>query len=131
MRWIRSNMRLGAWCALFALALQLALSFGHVHLDGGLKSPRSGLTALFAKTVPAAIPDVPALPSSHDPNGQAADFCDICALIHLAGTLVPAASPALPLPAVFSLTPLPIISADRELAASRPFSFRARAPPLA
>src|SRR5262245_22163548 len=33
MRWFRSNMRLGAWCALFALMTQLALSFAHVHLE--------------------------------------------------------------------------------------------------
>jgi hypothetical protein len=130
MLWIRSNVRFGAWCALFALTFQLALSFGHVHVDGGLKAPRPGPTALLAASAPAAIPDASGLPSSHDPNGQAADFCDICALIHLAGTLVPATSPALPLPAVFRPLVLPI-SADPAPAAARPFSFRARAPPLA
>jgi hypothetical protein len=33
MHWIRKNNRLGAWAAVFALAIQLVLSFGHVHLD--------------------------------------------------------------------------------------------------
>ena len=32
MRWFRSHARLGSWLALSALALQLALSFGHIHL---------------------------------------------------------------------------------------------------
>src|SRR5258708_34669461 len=43
MLWVRTNRRIGAAVALFALAVQLALSFGHVHLDKA---------ALFA---PAAI----------------------------------------------------------------------------
>jgi hypothetical protein len=130
MHWIRSNVRFGAWCALFALALQLALSFGHVHVDAdGLKSPRTGVIAYLAAPA-TALPDDPALPSQHSPNGLAGDFCDLCALIHLAGTLVPAEAPVLPLPAVFSPLPLPI-GADREFAASRPFSFQARAPPIA
>jgi len=32
MRWFRSNIRLGSRLALFALAVQMALSLGHVHL---------------------------------------------------------------------------------------------------
>ena len=31
MHWVRANRRIGAWVALFALSLQLVLSFGHVH----------------------------------------------------------------------------------------------------
>jgi len=34
MRWVRSNTRFASWLALFAFALQLTLSFGHLHLDG-------------------------------------------------------------------------------------------------
>jgi hypothetical protein len=129
MHWIRSNLRFGACCALFALALQFALSFGHMHADAGvLKFPRLGATGHLV--VPAAIPDVSAVPANPDSNGHAGDFCDICALIHLAGTLLPAASPALELPANFGTLQLPI-AADHDLSASRPFSFRARAPPLA
>ena len=33
MRWIRTHRRLGSRLALFALAVQLVVSFGHVHLD--------------------------------------------------------------------------------------------------
>ena len=34
MRWFRSNIRAGSYVALLALAVQLVLSFGHVHLNG-------------------------------------------------------------------------------------------------
>jgi hypothetical protein len=128
MRWIRSNVRFGAWCALFALTLQLGLSFGHVHADGGLKAPRLGLAVLLAKAAPVA--DAPAVPAKHDPNSLAGEFCDLCALIHLAGTLVPAVAPALPVPAIFGSAPQPV-RIDPEFAASRPLFFQARAPPLA
>ena len=33
MRWLRSHIRFGSWSALFALTVQFALSFGHVHFD--------------------------------------------------------------------------------------------------
>ncbi len=33
MGWFRSRSRLGSYLALFALTFQLAVSFGHVHLD--------------------------------------------------------------------------------------------------
>ena len=31
MRWIRDHARQGSWLALFALVLNLGLSFGHIH----------------------------------------------------------------------------------------------------
>src|SRR5262245_32631294 len=47
MGWLRSRSRWGSYLALFALAFQLALSFGHVHIEGG--EPLSGhASALFA-----------------------------------------------------------------------------------
>ena len=33
MRWVRTNRRWGTWLALAAMALQLVLSFGHIHLE--------------------------------------------------------------------------------------------------
>ena len=33
MYWVRSNRRFGSWAALFALAIQLVLSFGHIHIE--------------------------------------------------------------------------------------------------
>lgn len=132
MRWIRSHVTFGAWCALFALAVQLTLSFGHVHgisrgLFGAVNTERVALQSL------PLLPDVaavPAQPSRHDPNGAADDFCAICASIHLAGTMAPAVAPSLPLPVVFKPVPF-TASIDRDLAAVVPHSFQARGPPIA
>ena len=125
MRWIRSNVRLGAWCALAALALQLVLSFGHVHLEGGTATAPELALAASAPASDTANP-----PSNHEPNGHADDFCAICALIHLAGTTTPATAPVLELPVVFSPVPF-AVSTDRDLAAAVPLSFQARGPPIA
>jgi len=40
MRWVRGHRRVGACVALFALALQLVLSFGHIHLADIASLPR-------------------------------------------------------------------------------------------
>ena len=124
MGWFRSNLRSGAWCALFAMALQLALSFGHVHLNNLVSQKQApGISEQAPATGPNGEPGRSKSGAAHDP-------CFICRLIHLADTLVPAALPSLSLPVVAS----PIrhaIEIDREPAASRPSFFHARAPPLA
>jgi hypothetical protein len=130
MRWIRSHVRLGAWCALFALAVQLVLSFGHVHLNGGSStSVPSALSTRLMAPAPSAASEAPALPADQDSDGQAGRFCDICALIQLAGSVTPAAAPVLASPATFDAVAFDR-SADTELVAPSPFFFRARAPPL-
>jgi hypothetical protein len=124
MRWIRSNVRLGAWCALFALALQLALSFGHVHVEGGTAAAAQSALAASVPDSDAANP-----PSNPEPNRQASDFCAICALIHLAGTVTPATASVFETPVVSASAPF-ALRADRAPASATPLSFRARAPPL-
>jgi hypothetical protein len=124
MRWIRSNVRLGAWCALLALGAQLVLSFGHVHLEGSATTPELALAA-SASASDAANP-----PSNDEPKGHAGDFCAICTLIHLAATATPAMAPALELPVVFSPVAFSA-NPGRDLAAASSLSFRARGPPLA
>jgi hypothetical protein len=124
MRWIRSNVRIGAWCALAALVLQLVLSFAHVHLEGGTATA-PGLALAASPVSDTANP-----PSNDEPKGHADDFCAICALIQLAGTMTPATAPVLELAIVFSPVPF-AASTDRDLAAVSPLSFRARGPPLA
>jgi len=47
MRWFRDTLRQGSWLALIALAINLGLSFGHIHAIGG-KVSRPGLAALAA-----------------------------------------------------------------------------------
>jgi hypothetical protein len=119
MRWFRSHSRGGACLALFALALQLVVSFAHVHL---------GTTPLTVGAVSAQVAADPAeQPGS---NGLAVDRCAVCTLIQMAGSLVPAASPSLPLPVIAS--PLRLAAGiERERPASLPPLFQARAPPIA
>jgi hypothetical protein len=122
MRWFRLRARLGSWLALSALTLQLVLAFGHVHLD------RTAPLTHNAATAAAAVPNDPAAPDS--PDGLADDYCAICALIHLAGSLVPTVAPALHLPVAFERSTFePVVTAG--LTASSLSLFQARAPPIA
>ena len=127
MRWFRSNVRFGSRLALFALALQIVLTFGHVHLSG-LGSALSWSAASATASKSAA-----SLPNSSSPvqkPGGAADFdCPVCALIQLASTSAPAVAPALPVPAAFNRLRLEAPEQLRR-AVSLYFSFQARAPPL-
>jgi len=116
MQWVRSNIRLGARTALFALAFQLALSFGHFH---AVAAPTAA-SIQSTQQLPAPAPD-----SDQHPD----DFCAICAVIALASTAMAAAPPALPIPQAFELTHPPI---DATFVHPRPAraAFQSRAPPL-
>lgn len=127
MRWFRSRSRLGSYLALFALAFQLAVSFGHVHLER-VAPPSVGASALAQ-----AQPSAPDLNAPSNPTGRedlADDHCPICTLIHLAATLMPAEMPSLPLPTVVGRLRLEL-AAEFDLTASHAALFRARAPPIA
>jgi hypothetical protein len=118
---------LGSYLALFALAFQLAVSFGHVHLER-IAPPSTGASALAA-----AQPSADDLNAASNPAGRenvADDCCPICTLIHLAGALVPAETPSLALPSVFGRLRLEL-AAEFDLTASHAALFRARAPPIA
>jgi hypothetical protein len=127
MRWFRSRKRAGSYLALFALAFQLAVSFGHVHLEriAPLSAPAS---ALVGAQIPAADLNAPSNPAGRE--DLADDRCPICTLIHLAGALVPAEMPSLPPPTVFGRLRLEA-AAEFDLTASQSALFRARAPPIA
>ena len=127
MSWFRSRSRFGSYLALFALAFQLAVSFGHVHLE------RTAPLAAGASALAGAPPSADDLTAPSNPAGRehlADDRCPICTLIHLAGALVPAEMPSLPLPAVFGRLRLEA-AAEFDLTASHATLFRARAPPIA
>jgi hypothetical protein len=124
MRWFRSNARGGSRLALFALAVQLAVTFGHVHLQG--------LALASTKAAPIALADRSAQAVTADPNRKSrgsADYdCPICALIQLASTSAPSAAPVLPAPALiggFRLETPDELRSD----VSAYFSFQARGPP--
>src|SRR5262245_55259530 len=130
MGWFRSRSRWGSYLALFALVVQLALSFGHVHLEGG--APVSGhASALFAVHPANAAAAAAVEPAGQEFPALADDHCPICTLIHLAGALVPAAAPTLPQLAVFGRVPF---AAAVEFDIDQPPYYSplgARAPPLA
>ena len=126
MGYFRSHSKLGSYLALLALAFQLAVSFGHVHLD------RIALTAAGAMALASAWPSADDVKVPR-PTGRADvvdDFCPICALIHLAGTLVPAAPPSLPLPSIVGSLRLEAL-VEFDWTAAQGALFQARAPPIA
>jgi Protein of unknown function (DUF2946) len=122
MRWFRRNVRFGSWCALVALAVQLVLSFGHLHIA------TSGVAATAlasAESFSGAPEDSPA-PSKHS---RVADYCTICASIHLAGLLTTEPSSVLA-PHRSSAVRLTVgVEATPSDHSGLPFN--ARAPPLA
>src|ERR1700730_13311060 len=129
MRWVRSNVRFGSWCALFALAIQFIVLFGHAHrTDIAWPSGSSPLSALGTEVPSAAVPNAPSSPSK--PAGLAFDYCAICAVMNLAGSVVPAAAPGLPVQVAISRVRF-WTTLDVSLAALPHLLFQARAPPLA
>jgi hypothetical protein len=126
MTWFRSNRSSGAGLALFALVLQLVLSFGHVHAT-------DLVSAAAAQSQSAAAPqsgDAPTpAPPTKKPNG-AGDICAICALIQLVNTSVASSAPLLPQAiATYSIHWSIASDFNAPPPPRRPFS--ARAPPLA
>src|ERR1700730_2591004 len=98
MSWLRKKRGSVAWLAFFALACQLLLSFGHVHLG----KPGGGLAALAAAVDSGG--NSTAAPPSPPPKNPASfpdDFCAICANIGLASALVVPVSPSIVAPNSF------------------------------
>jgi hypothetical protein len=124
MRWVRRHERVGRWVALFALALQLTLSFGHVHLDNTAPSPASVASVLPSQ---AASGDAPSDPDRHSAGH---DFCAICATISLASTLLLPEPSGLMLPTAGPHRWLQDLEIARPLPEPH-LSFQARGPPAA
>jgi hypothetical protein len=113
--------------ALLALAFQLAVSFGHVHLNH-IAPPAVDATAVAGTQGSDDGVTAPSRPAGR--QNVADDLCLICTLIHLAGALMPAETPPLPLPRVFGVVQRAVAVAS-DLTAAPGARFRARAPPLA
>lgn len=137
MKWFRSNVKYGSQIALFALAIQLALSFGHFHgiadqatsvaQSGSVRSELPLANNLVAQTthrlsVPAPAPD-------HAPDEHQDDLCAICAVVAMANAVLLATPPVVlqPDPVHFSY-----VTADAEFVrlASVRVAFQPRAPPV-
>jgi hypothetical protein len=127
MRWFRANRLFGGCLALFALALQFAVAFAHVHPEDFKSSIDIGF--VNQASVPQLSTEVagsPTTPSDHRGNGH---DCVICASINLAGSALIGQPPLLSAPTALSTVLLPPISEfDFELV--RYFSLRTRAPPV-
>ena len=79
-----------AQLALFALACQFVLAFGHVHPER-----LAGHSSHWAGAAVAATAADPSLPHQNNPSGLGEDFCAICANISLAAALVVPNAPTL------------------------------------
>jgi hypothetical protein len=119
MRWFRANKTFCCRLALFALAVQFVLAFGHIHHEDIYGSTRP------AAAITAAMPDgSQPLPAKHTD-----DYCAICATMSLLGNSFVAAAPTLPPPAASYA----IEQFDRVAAifiAPRRAAFQSRAPPV-
>jgi hypothetical protein len=147
MKWFRSNIRLGSRLALFALAIQFLLSFGHFHGSSAhaASAPAdlqpSGLhqTTGFAATpldaserasLANASGPVRSRTSSGDaPGGQPGDDCAICAVMALANAMVDAAPPYLPAPQAAAFSFFAVDAGFADLNSAR-VAFQPRAPPI-
>ena len=123
MRWVRTNRRWGTWLALAAMTLQLAISFGHIHLEK--LASGSAVASVAASKTPSSGQN----PNLH-PANEADDYCAICANIHLASTSFLPNAPLLPVPfasqTIEHFGDFTFIAVPPQRAA-----FQSRAPPLA
>src|SRR5271165_6288892 len=144
MGWVRFHRRYGAWPGLAALALQIALSFGHIHIGNmhvggaaqalGIAAVKSlygspgqsagGVLVQVSQKSPAQKSPVQ---NPGNNSGEDDDYCAICASIFLASTAFAAQPPQLPVPPDFARR-APIVAAERGVTASRPAYFQSRAP---
>ena len=134
MKWFRQRIKTGSRLALFALAIQFALSFGHFH---ALAAPaiQSGLSQTDLATIgTAAAPDAAGQsaqkrqPSLPDNEQHPADACAICAVMSLAGNVLLATPPLLELPQAVEFLYLTTDAEFIHLNSAR-LAFHSRAPP--
>ena len=137
MKWFRKHVQGGSRLALFALAIQFALSFGHFHGVAAVAAPaiQTGLTdadLAFAKGLAEQDTATEAAqkqqPSTPDTDQQPADACAICAVISLAGNVLFATPPLLLLPQAIELLYLTTDAEFVHLGSVHP-AFQSRAPP--
>jgi hypothetical protein len=122
MRWFRNNLRQGSWAALIALAINLALSFGHVHAIDGKSVGYAG-----ARVAAAGLPDDhgPGRPDSHH-----ADYlCPICAASAALASALGPTPPVLPVEFVIGTMDHAIEPAVALVEARHP-AFQSRGPPI-
>jgi hypothetical protein len=115
MKRVRSNIKHGAWLALFALAIQFALSFGHFH-------------GIAAQAAPA-IQSLQQASFDHDSDQSSHEACEICAVIAMANTVWSATPPSLVLPQAVDFLYLTTDAGFVHPNSAR-VAFQPRAPPI-
>jgi hypothetical protein len=135
MNWFRKHVKTGSRLALFALAIQFALSFGHFHADvaraapalqAGLADPDLAIAA--APAAQEAPSEAAQQPAGHDTDQPTSD-CAICAVLSLANNFLFATPPLLELPQAVELLHLTTGAEFAHLGSLHP-AFRSRAPPV-
>jgi len=134
MKWFRSNIKHGSLLALFALAIQFVVSFGHFHAVAAQAiqpdtapfelSHANGLAAPDAVSESAQQPS----PSTPDSDQQRGDPCAICAVMALANAVLFATPPILLLPQAIEFLCLTTDAEFVHLNSAR-VAFQPRAPP--
>jgi hypothetical protein len=123
MRWFRDHIRRGSWFALVALAINLGLSFGHIHAIGVRDFQHR-----FASIAAIASPDDGQAPGHHE-GDQADLLCPICMAASAIGHALASAQPALPLTVAES--PIdPTIEQDLAVPQPPRAAFQSRGPPV-
>ena len=119
MRWLKLK-RIASPLALIALALQFALTFGHVHLDS-VYQPH--MATAGASVQSQQLP-------RQNPGDNGVEYCVVCATIYLAANSFVPHAPLLPAPPV-SQAIRHIHSVTAIAVVPRRTAFQSRAPPLA
>jgi hypothetical protein len=137
MKWFRSNVKHGSRLALFALAIQFALSFGHFHGSAAQAAPAIQSAAAQPESSTSLLPEPDAVTQSdqqqpatdHNPGQQTNDPCAICAVMALANSVLFATPPLLLLPQAVEFL---YLTTDAEFAHlnSASAAFQPRAPPV-
>jgi hypothetical protein len=134
MKWFRSHIKAGSRLALFALAVQFVLAFGHFHSFAAQAAPAIQSTAAQSESADlVAVPDVVSQSDQQRPGSDhdqpSGDACAICAVIALANTLLFSTPPLLLLPQAVEFL---YLTADAEFVhlSSARVAFQPRAPPV-
>jgi hypothetical protein len=128
--------RATAGLGLFALLLQLVLSFGHIHARDLMGTPSAAAPTLFKTLQTQALQTFvgkasPASEQEQIPGGRPDDDCPICMIMHMAASgLLPTPPSAIAPSPLVQILPHTIIQAFN-LGVARHSLFQTRAPPTA
>jgi hypothetical protein len=123
MWWCRRHRRCVGLLALFALGIQLVVSFAHVHLEGA-RLPFSG-SALDTTSQDRALAGIP-----YAPGAPYHDYCAVCVAIGQLSNGLNGEPPVISLSELVRFALLPRVSEYR-ISLTRFHPFWTRAPPVA